>query len=75
MNHANALSEKLYAGVLYLFDSDADFNHYQKLFNEDEWPRYKREKKSGKIKRLESTFEPDGVKNLRKCFVFLHEPV
>ena len=75
MNHANALSEKLYAGVFYLFDRDADFKHYQKLFNEDVWPCYKREKKSGKIKRLESTFEPDGVKNLRKCFVFLHEPV
>lgn len=75
MNHANALSEKLYAGVFYLFDRDADFKHYQKLFNEDEWPRYKRERKSGRIKQLESPYKPDDVKNLRKCFVFLHEPV
>jgi len=74
-NHANALSEKHYAGVFYLFDREADFKHYQKLFDAKEWPRYKRESKSGRIKALDSTFKPDEVKNLRKCFVFLHEPV
>lgn len=75
MNHSAALEAKLYAGVFYLFDRAADHLHYKKLFDAEEWPRYKRERKSGRIKHLDSTFKPDDVKNLRKCFVFLHEPV
>lgn len=74
-NHANALSEKHYAGVFYLFDQEVDLKHYQKLFDIKEWPRYKREPKSSRIQVLDSTFRPDEVKNLRKCFVFSHEPV
>lgn len=75
LNHSNALSAKHYAGVLYLFDREADYKHYQKLFDSAEWPRYKRETKSGKIRTLDSSFKPDDVKNLRKCFIFSHEPV
>lgn len=75
MNHANALSEKLYAGVFYLFDKDADHKYYQRLFDAEVWPRYKRDRKSGRVSQLNSTFKPDEIKNLRKCFVFELEPI
>lgn len=74
-NHAKALSEKYYAGVFYLFDMEADFKFYQTLFEAEEWPRYKRESKTGKIKELNIGFKPDEIKNLRRCFVFAFEPI
>jgi hypothetical protein len=74
-NHATALTNKQYNGVYYVFDKEVDYLFYQKLFNQNEWPRYKRQKKTGKINALGSTYEPDKVTNLRKCFVFLHEPI
>jgi hypothetical protein len=74
-NHADALSAKHYAGVFYLFDRETDYKFYQKLFEKDEWPRYQRERKSGRIKQLDSTFRPGEIKNLKKCYVFSHEPV
>jgi len=75
MNHATAISGKHYSGVFFVFDSQVDFAHYKKLFETEKWPRYKREPKSGRIKALDTYFKPDDVSNLRKCFVFSHEPV
>ena len=75
MAHTDALIKKHYSGVFYLFSLENDCNYYRSLFEAEEWPRYKREPKSGHIKRLSSSFRPDEIKNLRKCFIFSIEPV
>lgn len=75
MAHTRALRKRLYSGVYYLFDLDSDYHYYRRLFGAEEWPGYHYESKSGKIKRLSSSFRPDEIKNLRKCFIFSHEPV
>lgn len=75
INHANAISAKLYAGVFFVFDQEADRLHYMKMFDEKVWPRYKRETKSGKIREVGSPFNPDTITNLRKCFIFSLEPI
>lgn len=75
INHVRALREKHYSGVFFVFDSEADMKHYQKLFSAVEWPVYKRQSKSGRIITTDTVLRPDEVTNLRKCFVFLHEPV
>lgn len=74
-SHAKALTEKHYSGVFYLFDSIRDRDYYKKLFDQESWPRYRRDKKSSRITQISATFEPDEIKNLRKCFIFSHEPV
>ena len=75
MAHTDALIKKHYSGVFYLFSLENDHNYYRRLFDAQEWPGYQYEPKSGRIKRLSSSFRPDEIKNLRKCFVFSHEPV
>lgn len=75
INHAKHFENKHYAGVYYVFQSEADCSYYKKLFDEKEWPQYERKSKSGQIKSLESNFIPDTVQNLRKRFVFRYEPV
>jgi len=72
--HVEHIKNKRYAGVHYLFESLADRNYYEKLFKEERWPQYKREKKSGSVKLLSSGFSPDSIPNLRRRFVFSHEP-
>lgn len=74
-NHTKHFENRLYAGVYYVFQSKADCDHYRKLFEVDSWPQYERNSKSGNLKPLESPFVPDRVPNLRKRFVFTHEPV
>jgi AraC-like DNA-binding protein len=64
-NHFQALSNQLYSGVFYLFDNETDLHHYEKLFGDSEWPRYKRDKKEGKIKMLGSVFRPDELTSSR----------
>lgn len=72
MNHVRALTEKKYNGVYFIFNKEVDRDYYQKLFDQAEWPRFKREE-SGRIKSLSTTFKPDEVQNLRRCFVFTLE--
>ena len=75
MNHARALIKRHYSGVYYLFDREHDLVHYQTLFAAREWPDYQYNRTSGKITPLGNDFKPDSVKNLRNCFLFIHEPV
>lgn len=75
INHAKHFEKKHYAGVYYVFQTEADCSYYKKLFEEKEWPQYERKSKSGQIKSLESNFIPDTVTNLRKRYVFRCEPV
>ena len=71
MNHVTALvKKKAYSGVYYFFDKEVDRKRYLELFSEPEWPRYKREQKSGRLKLLEKPFNPDSIEQLRKCFIF-----
>lgn len=72
--HAQAIIERHYNAVYYLFPHDADRVHYQTLFEAPEWPEYKVNRHTGKIVPLLDTFTPDKIGNLRKCFRFTHEP-
>ena len=74
MAHAKGITEQKYSGVYYVFSDKDAFSYYSNIFNEREWPRYKRVPKTGKMIALDSTFVPDSVENLRKCFIFFHEP-
>jgi len=74
MNHARALLKRHYSGVYYLFDCEPDLVHYQTLFAAKAWPNYNYNRKTGKITSLGKDFNPDSVKNLRNCFLFIHEP-
>jgi len=73
--HANNLMNHHYNGIIYSFDKEVDRQFYQKLFDSIEWPRFKKDKKSSKLRMLDTPFFPDKINNLRKCFVFLHEPI
>jgi len=73
--HAKRLMNKEYRGVYYVFDKKIDMAYYEKMFNERVWNMYKREKKTGRIQPLNESFEPDKIENLRKCFIFIHEPI
>ena len=75
MNHARALIKRHYSGVYYLFDREPDLVYYQTLFAAQAWPEYQYNRTSGKITSLGNDFRPDSVKNLRNCFLFIHEPV
>ena len=75
MNHARALIKRHYSGVYYLFDREPDLVYYQTLFAAPAWPEYHYNRKTGKITVAGKDFNPDSVKNLRNCFLFIHEPV
>ena len=75
MNHARALIKRHYSGVYYLFDREPDLVYYQTLFAATVWPEYHYNRKTGKITVAGKDFNPDSVKNLRNCFLFIHEPV
>lgn len=75
VNHADCIKERLYKAVIYLFDKEVDCAYYKNVFNEETWPKYFKESKTGRIRPLESHFKPNEVKNLRDVFVFSHEPV
>lgn len=72
--HAQAIIKRKYQGVYFIFDKEIDMLHYQKLFDAPEWQRYNR-KKSGHVETLKEKFIPDQTPSLRKCFLFVHEPV
>jgi len=75
MTHAGNLIKKRYSGVFYYFEHKADMEHYKKLFDEESWPVYKRQAKTGKVVQTgQADFKPGDVKNLRQVFVFTHEP-
>ena len=75
MNHARALIKRHYSGVYYLFDREPDLVYYQTLFAAPAWPEYHYNRKTGKFTPVGNDFNPDSVKNLRNCFLFIHEPV
>lgn len=74
LTHAKAIAEQRYAGVYYVFSDIEAMNYYTSIFSEPQWPVFKRVHKTGKMVPLESTFSPDSIANLRKCFAFFHEP-
>ena len=73
-NHAEAIIERHYSAACFLFDSESDTEHYTRLFDAKEWPRYEYNLNTGRATPMKLTFEPDSVTNLRKCFLFLVEP-
>lgn len=73
INHSKSISKNKYAGVFYLFNETVDFDYYKTVFDEEKWPIYKRS--SGKIKKDGNYYYPDKFNNLRKCFIFLNEPI
>ncbi len=72
--HAQAIIKGQYHAVYYLFPREADRVHYQTLFEARDWPEYKVNRHTGKLTPLHDTFTPDTIENLRKCFLFIHEP-
>lgn len=74
-HHVEALKKRHYRGVYFLFDKEADMKYYQSVFNEPEWPLYKRFNGTGRISPLNKSFRTDSIPNLRDCFVFLFEPI
>lgn len=72
--HAQAIIKQHYHAVYYLFPHDADRVHYQTLFEAPDWPEYAVNRYTHKIFPLHRTFTPDDIGNLRKCFLFKHEP-
>ena len=72
--HAKAIIKRHYHGAYFFFARESDRAHYQTLFDSPEWPEYKVNRQTGKIFTLYETFKPDTVTNLRKCFLFIHEP-
>lgn len=68
--HAKARLNHKYAGVVFCFDQQADLNFYKRLFDEKDWPEYKRDYKKGHMLKLGTTFKPDDYNNLRKSFIF-----
>ena len=73
-NHAQAIINRHYHATYFLFARESDRAYYQTLFDSTAWPEYKVNRQTGKIFRLYETFKPDTVTNLRKCFLFIHEP-
>ena len=73
-NHAKAIINKHYHGTYFLFDRESDMAYYRKLFDSKEWPKYNFNRSTGKLTPKDTPFQPDTVTNLRKCFLFIHEP-
>ena len=73
-NHAQAIINKHYHGTYFLFDRESDMAYYRKLFDSKEWPKYNFNRSTGKLTPKDTPFQPDTVTNLRKCFLFIHEP-
>ena len=73
-NHAQAIINKHYHGTYFLFDRESVRAYYQKLFDAKKWPQYDYNRATGKITSKKTPFQPDTVTNLRKCFLFIHEP-
>ena len=73
-NHAQAIIKRHYHATYFLFDRESDLDYYQKLFDAKKWPQYDYKRGTGKITPKKTTFQPDTFTNLRKCFLFIHEP-
>jgi hypothetical protein len=74
-NHASALTAGVYRGVYFVFQESSDCAYYKKCYEELEWPEFERVKSSGRLRPLSRSLKPDGIKNLRKCFVFTEQPL
>lgn len=75
--HLLSLQDGHYAGVYYLFDQLDDKNFYENLFRKDEWPRYKVDRRTGRIKRVSgiAIYPDDDFPEFREAFVFQHQPL
>lgn len=72
-NHASALRSGVYRGVYFVFQEPTDRVYYEKCYEEAEWPQFERVKTTGRLRPLSKVLKPDGIKNLRKCFVFTEQ--
>lgn len=71
--HAQSIINKRYSVVIFLFELESDKLHYEKLFNQEAWECYRKNKKNLKFEKLHEQFKPDSYTGLRQCFKFLHE--
>ena len=72
-NHAQSIIHKRYSAVVFLFDGETDRAYYEKLFVQNEWECYRKNKKNLKFERTGMKFKPDDYIGLRQCFKFLTE--
>ena len=74
-NHAQAIINKHYRGIHFLFPNESDLVYYQNLFDATAWPRGDPKKKRGRRNIIDkkAPFEPDTITNLRQAFHFIHE--
>lgn len=68
--HFENISKGYYAGVIYVFDNEADKQTYKNLFDQGEWPRYRFQTKDSKPVQLSTTFKPSTVEGLANAFKF-----
>lgn len=68
--HYENISKGYYAGVIYLFETEADMQTYKNLFDQNEWPRYRFQTKDSKPVQLSTTFKPSSVDGLANAFKF-----
>lgn len=68
--HAEALIDKQYDKVQYIFSSMTLKNYYQSRFSKTDWPFYK-QNKNGIYTSDEKKFLPDDYNNLREKFEFI----
>lgn len=71
--HAEALLDKKYQQVLYIFPSAQLCKYYQKRFNQPKWPFYKQNQRGLWVKQDDSEFVADDHTNLRQQFSFIYE--
>ena len=68
-DHINAMKDKQYFNVEYVFSNVALRNNYQAKFDEKEWPIIERRK--GQLIQSERVFQPDSMAGLRDRFTFV----
>ena len=69
--HYENITKGYYAGVVYVFEDEADRVKYQAMFNLPEWERYRLKAKDSKPVLLSTTFKPSSVVGLNNCFKFM----
>ncbi|EAT10685.1 hypothetical protein HF888_16300 (plasmid) [Bermanella marisrubri] len=69
-NHVLNIRNGCYVGVRYVFNSHAVCDFYRKVFEQDAWPLFDRDGRSGRLKRTSGFFKPSNVKNIDKIFDF-----
>lgn len=68
-HYENIFINDLYDGCIYLFESDVIRNTYLKIFNQDQWVRYKMNKTTSKLYMLTEPFVTNKDQNIKDAFI------